>query len=448
MRAGQYLRIKPAPRLEGTVLLPGDKSLSHRALLLASAGTGESVVENCLHAGVTTAMMDCLQDLGVGIAVTDASEDEPKGSARVVIQGRGMKGFMPPQRPLNCRGSATTMRLMAGILTGQPFESTLDGNERLRARPMDRIVEPLREKGAEIRTTNGNAPLTFFPSVLQPSSHVLRVASAQVKSALLFAGLFVKGPTTVSEPHTSRDHTERMLRTLGVNLEEWHDRSGRHAVRIHEGVSHLPPMHLRLPSDPSSAAFVVVSGLIVPEARITIPNVCVNPGRIGLLTVLQSMGANVRMEETETKGAEPTASIQVRSGPLQQITVQGGAVPAMIDEFPIFAVAATQANGKTVVKDAQELRLKESDRIQAVSEELTKLGAHIEPKDDGFVVHGPVKLTGALVNGRGDHRLAMSLAVAGLVAEGETVIEGWEIMNESFPDFPQVLRRLGAEVSW
>jgi 3-phosphoshikimate 1-carboxyvinyltransferase len=240
-----------------------------------------------------------------------------------------------------------------------------------------------------------------------------------------------------------------MLRKLGVRLEEWQDHAGRHVVEIHEGMDRLPAMNVRLPSDPSSAAFIVVSGLIVPESNITIPNVCVNPGRIGLLSVLQAAGATIRMQgEPEANNDEPTASINVSSGPMMSITVQGDTVPAMIDEFPVFAVAATQANGTTVVKDAGELRLKESDRIQAVTEELTKLGAEIEPREDGFVVHGPARLKGAVVNGRGDHRLAMSLAVAGLVAEGETLIEGWEIINESFPEFPLVLKRLGAEVSW
>ncbi len=449
MPNGRYLKIRPAAKLEGTVLLPGDKSLSHRALLLGSLGEGESTIENCLHAGVTEAMIECLKDLGVEIDVRETRSGEPQGSAKVILRGRGMRGLNEPGRPLYCGGSATTMRLMAGILSGQPIRSTLDGNDRLRARPMGRVVEPLRVKGAEIQTTNGNAPLSFFPSQLKSSSHVLSVASAQVKSALLFAGLFTEGPTTVSEPHTSRDHTERMLKKLGVRVEEWQDQAGRHIVRIHEGISRLPPMNVRLPSDPSSAAFIIVSGLIVPESNITIPNVCVNPGRIGLLSVLQAAGAEIRIQrELESNGDEPVASIEVSSGTMKNITVQGQMVPAMIDEFPIFAVAATQADGMTVVKDAAELRLKESDRIQAVTEELTKLGAKIEAREDGFAVHGPCRLKGTIVNGRGDHRLAMSLAVAGLVAEGETMIEGWEIINESFPDFPLVLKRLGAEVSW
>ncbi len=449
MHTGRYLKVRPAAKLEGIVKLPGDKSLSHRALLLASLAEGDSTVENCLYAGVTEAMMECLRDLGVGIDVGVPLPGEAKGAATVRIRGCGMRGFKEPEHPLDCRGSATTMRLVAGILSGQPIQSTLDGNDRLRARPMDRIVEPLRAKGAEIRTTVGNAPLSFFPSELKPSSHVLKVASAQVKSALLFAGLFVDGPTTVSEPHTSRDHTERMLRKLGVHLEERQNQDGSHVVRIRQGMHRLPAMKVRLPSDPSSAAFIIVSGLIVPESNITIPDVCVNPGRIGLLSVLEAMGAEIRIhKEPVGDGDEPVASIEVRSGPLLNVTVQGHRVPAMIDEFPIFAVAATQAKGTTTVKDAAELRLKESDRIQAVTEELTKLGAEIEPREDGFVVYGPTRLKGAVVNGRGDHRLAMSLAVAGLAAEGETVIEGWEVMNDSFPEFPLVLRRLGAEVSW
>jgi 3-phosphoshikimate 1-carboxyvinyltransferase len=290
--------------------------------------------------------------------------------------------------------------------------------------------------------------LTFFPSLLTGSETVLSVASAQVKSALLLAGVFSNGPTVVTEPHTSRDHTERMLRSLGVAVEERFYEDGRHEARIPGRVKSLPPLSVKLASDPSSAAFLVVAGLIAPAAEVTIPQLCLNPGRTGLFDVLRLMGADIAVKESSEQHGEPTGTLRVKSGKLQAVNVEGPPVTRMIDEFPIFAVAATQAHGVTIVRDAAELRLKESDRIDALAEELNKMGAGIETTLDGFIVRGPAQLKGAEVDGRGDHRLAMSLAVAGLVAQGETVIRGWEAMRDSFPDFPQVLRQLGARVEW
>ncbi|MEW6136773.1 MAG: 3-phosphoshikimate 1-carboxyvinyltransferase [Thermodesulfobacteriota bacterium] len=442
------LRIRSSGSLRGIVELSGDKSISHRALLIAALAEGESRVENCLVAGVTEAMIDCLQDLGIQIEL-EASPSLSGGSGRVIVQGRGFRGLSRPNRPLDCRGSATTMRLLAGVLAAQPFPSTLDGNDRLRERPMGRVIKPLIAKGAVISSREDRAPLRFQPGSLRPSSHRLTVASAQVKSALLLAGLLSKGPTAVSEPHTSRDHTERLLRWLGAEIEQRVEPDGRHVVFLHDGVSVLPSFDLKLPADPSSAAFLLVAGTLVPDSRIDLPGVCINPGRVGLVDVLTRMGASVRVEPVkESTEWEPVADLQAQTSELKGITIEGAQVTSMIDEFPIFAVAATQASGLTVVKDAAELRVKESDRIQALCEELGKLGAQIEPQEDGFVVQGPTRLKGNLVNGRGDHRLAMSLAIAGLVAEGETVVEGWEVIEDSFPGFPATLKRLGADVSW
>jgi len=313
---------------------------------------------------------------------------------------------------------------------------------------MDRVVEPLRKKGARVEARDGNAPLTFFPSVLKSSEHVLPVASAQVKSALLLAGLFCQGPTTVIEPHISRDHTERMFRNLGISVEQSEDDRGRHVVRLSGGVTGLPPMDLDLASDPSSAAFLTVAGLLIPGSLIRIPNLCLNPGRTGLFEVLQSMGAALHIVIESDSIGEPVGTVTVRGSRLRGAEINGLAVTRMIDEFPILAVAATQASGVTVVRDAQELRLKESDRIQGLAEELNKMGACIETLPDGFAIRGPSALHGAVVNARGDHRLGMSLAVAGLVAEGETRIQGWEVIRDTFPDLPQVLKRLGANVEW
>ena len=443
------LHIRRSDGLRGTVRLPGDKSLSHRALLLAALADGRSRIRNCLMAGVTEAMIDCTRDLGVDIETDGFSGELGAANSEVVIRGRGLRGFDQPSNPLNCRGSATTMRLLAGVLAGQSFQATLDGNTRLRERPMDRVVDPLTTKGALIRSHHGCAPLRFSPSSLRSSSHILPVASAQVKSALLLAGLFCEGPTVVSEPHTSRDHTERMLRWLGMNVEEWMDAQCRHVVVMRSGVQALSPFDCRLPADPSSAAFMLVAGTLTADSELDVPGVCVNPGRVGLIRMLVRMGADLRLDPiAESDGFEPVADLEIRSARLSAVTVEGSTVTSMIDEFPIFAVAATQASGTTVVKDAGELRLKESDRIQALCEELSRLGARIEARSDGFVVHGPSRLAGASVNARGDHRLAMSLAVAGLIAEGETVVEGWEVMQDSFPGFPQMLQSLGADVSW
>jgi 3-phosphoshikimate 1-carboxyvinyltransferase len=445
MSESEFLRIRPAQRLSGTVFLPGDKSISHRALLLSALADGTSLIRNCLLAGVTEAMLDCLKGLGAYITEIPG---ETSGAADLMITGSGFRNLTPPSEPLYCRGSATTMRLLAGILAAQPFESTLDGNDRLRMRPMDRVVDPLRLKGASIKTQNGNAPLTFFPCKLVPSEHILAVASAQVKSALLLAGLFTDGPTRVVEPHRSRDHTERMLRGLGVDVQEWEDPQGRHVAEVSTGVSSLPPLDLDLPSDPSSAAFLIVAGLIVPEAELRLPSVCLNPARTGLFNVLESMAGKIDVGSVSASNGEPVGNLTIRPCRLTGTDVSGALVTRMIDEFPILAVAATQAHGLTVVSDAQELRLKESDRITALAEELNKMGAGIEPKPDGFTIRGPVALKGAIVDARGDHRLAMSLAVAGLVAEGETVIRGWKVLADSFPDFPQTLVRLGANARW
>lgn len=437
------LKIRPARKLRGRVLLPGDKSLSHRALILAALAEGISRIENCLIAGVTEAMIACLRAMRVDVKI----EGRPECPV-VIIGGRNLRDLMAPEDPLNCRGSATTMRLLAGVMAGQSFPSVLDGNQSLRMRPMDRIVGPLRAKGAHIGTANGNAPLTFSPCRLRSSEHVLPVASAQVKSALLLAGLYSEGPTTVVEPRPSRDHTERLLGSLGVPLDHWKDGQGRHVVTISPDGFTLPALNLKLPSDPSSAAFLVGAGLLVPDSEIEVSDLCLNPGRTGLFDVIQSMAADIKVSTCLDRNGEPTGALHVRSSPLKGTTVGGSLVTRMIDEFPVLAVAATQAHGKTVVRDAEELRFKESDRIETLAEELGKMGADIQTRPDGFEIQGPVQLKGAVVNGRGDHRIAMSLAVAGLVAQGETVVEGWEIIRESFPQFPEVLKQLGADLEW
>ncbi len=423
----------PSPPLRGDLRLPGDKSITHRALLLAGMASGASRLRGLLRAGVTEAMLAALRCLGV--------DAEFLGPDDLLVLGGAWRS---PEAPLDCGNSGTTMRLLLGALAGRPVTATLTGSRRLRQRPMARVVEPLRRMGADIRG-NGPAdapPFTVHGRHLRGAEHHLPVASAQVKSALLLAGLHAEGPTVVVEPGLSRDHTERLLAHLGLALTVERDR-----VRLVPDDRPLPAFDLRVPGDFSSAAFLLVAGALVPGSRVRLEGVGLNPRRLGLLEALREMGAQVETEVVRLEAGEPVGCVAVTGGGLRATVVEGERAVRMIDEFPVFAVAATQAEGETVVRGAQELRHKESDRIQALAVELRKLGACIEPTADGFIVHGPRRLRGAVVDSHGDHRLAMALAVAGLVAEGETVVEGAEWIGESYPGFAHALRALGAEVT-
>ena len=424
------LQIQPARRLRGRIQVPGDKSISHRALLLGGLADGPCRVHNFLPSADCEATLRCLRALGVQI-----DEHSP---TELTVQGVGLRGLREPEDVLDCGGSATTMRLLAGILAGQPFLSVLTGREGLRRRPMRRIIEPLRQMGASLWGRDGDRlpPLAIRGGPLRGIDYELPVASAQVKSCLLLAGLFAEGPTIVREPGPARDHTERMLASMGAEL------SVNGSVITLTPGERLSPMEISIPGDFSSAAFFLVAGCLVPEGEVLIEGVGLNPTRTGLLEVLRSMGADIGVENERLVGSEPVGDLFVRSSGLSATEVSGPLVVRMIDEFPALAVAATQAQGETVVRDAQELRVKESDRIEAIVSELRKLGARIEERADGFVVEGPTPLHGAVVDSRSDHRLAMALAVAGLIAEGETVIEGAECIADSFPGFERVLRSL------
>lgn len=423
----------PSPPLRGNLRVPGDKSITHRALLLAGMASGASRLRGLLHAGVTEAMLAALRRLGV--------DAEFLGPDDLLVLGGAWRS---PDEALDCGNSGTTMRLLLGALAGRPVTATLTGSQRLRQRPMARVVEPLRRMGADIRANGpGEAPpFTVHGRRLRGAEHHLPVASAQVKSALLLAGLHAEGPTTVVEPGPSRDHTERLLAHLGLALTVEGNR-----VRLVPDERPLPAFDLRVPGDFSSAAFLLVAGALVPGSEVRLEGVGLNPRRLGLLEALREMGAQVESEVLRLEAGEPVGCVTVRGGELRATGVEGERVVRMIDEFPVFAVAATQAEGETVVRGAQELRHKESDRIQALAVELRKLGACVETTADGFVVRGPRRLRGARVDSHGDHRLAMTLAVAGLVAEGETVVEGAEWIEESYPGFAEALRALGAEVT-
>ncbi|MGE0713783.1 MAG: 3-phosphoshikimate 1-carboxyvinyltransferase [Planctomycetota bacterium] len=428
--------------LRGTLRVPGDKSVCHRAVMLASLAEGVSQVEGFLDGGDTNATCDVLRQLDVHVLA-------PAGAVRVV-HGQGLNGWAEPEAPLDCRNSGTTMRLGAGLLAGQAFTSFLSGTPQLMRRPMGRIVEPLRAMGAQVLGRQGGklAPLAILGK--QPlrggTRHELAVASAQVKSCLLLAGLYADGPTCVVEPGPSRDHTERLLTQLGVRVETAVVGGGARSVTVWPATSPLRPLRLVVPGDPSSAAFLLVAAAARGDSEIMLEGVGVNPTRTGLLAALERMGARIERRNERVEGGEPVADLLLRQAPLSGTRVAGAEVVTLIDELPILAVAATQAEGETVIADASELRVKETDRIETTAAELCKLGARIETRGDGMVVHGPTPLVGAAVSSHGDHRLAMALAVAGLVASGETRVSDAAVSDDSFPGFVEALRALGGEV--
>ncbi|OGO53230.1 MAG: 3-phosphoshikimate 1-carboxyvinyltransferase [Chloroflexi bacterium RBG_16_68_14] len=425
---------RPA-RLQGTVRVPGDKSISHRAALLGALATGPTSVRRFLAADDCLATLDCLRALGVEWRL----REKAPGVASLEVVGAGLRGLREPADVLDARNSGTTLRLLAGVLAGQPFTSVLTGDHSLRSRPVDRIVEPLRLMGAQLFARDGDRrpPLAIRGGQLRGIRYRLPVASAQVKSAVLLAGLFAEGETVVEEPVATRDHTERLLIAMGADLR----REGP-GLRLRPPSS-LSSLDLEVPGDLSAAAFWLVAGTVHPEAEIVLPAVGVNPTRTGLLDVLAMMGATIDVGEQRMVGEEPVADITVRSSSLRGVEVAGELLPRLIDEVPALAVAAAFAEGRTVVRDAAELRVKESDRIAALTAQLRRLGATIEEQPDGFVIEGGRGLQGARVTGGGDHRLTMALAVAGLLAEGETTVEDGDAVAISYPGFWQDLERVG-----
>ncbi len=424
------LTVRRSGPLEGETILPGDKSLSHRALILGALAQGRSIARGWLDGGDTRATLEAVEALGVEIA--------RDGASRLSIHGGALEA---PDRACDCGNAGTAMRLLAGVLAGQSFESTLDGSDQLRQRPMRRVTEPLRRMGAQIEDNDGRAPIRIRGSRLHGVVHRLEIASAQVKSALLLAGLHADGPTTIIEPGPSRDHTERLLTVMGAELVP----EGR-VIRLVDPDVELQPFDLTIPGDFSSAAFPIVASLIVPRSDVRLRAVGINPTRTGLLDVLGRMQADVDVQDLSDESGEPVGSLRLRASGLEGTLIEGDDVVRAIDELPVLAVAATQAEGVTVVRDAAELRVKETDRIGLLVLELRKLGARIEEQPDGFIIEGPAKLEGARLDSHGDHRLGMALAVAGLVAEGDTVIENADCISDSFPGFGRTLALLGAEV--
>ncbi|MDP2383839.1 MAG: 3-phosphoshikimate 1-carboxyvinyltransferase [Nitrospirota bacterium] len=432
------LTITPGRPLQGTISVPGDKSITHRAIILTALASGMSRVsrycrgEDCLNT------MRAFQALGVRI---DESVDE------LSVHGKGLWGLIEPDGPIDCGNSGTGIRLLAGLLAGQDFFTVLTGDESIRRRPMGRVVKPLREMGATISGRKGGelAPLAVQGSRLRAISYVSPVASAQIKSALLLAALFAEGTTRITEPRLSRDHTERMFQFFGIGLRREGTSvlvDGRPAV----GWDAVP--QLVVPGDFSAAAFFIVGATIVPGSDVTIRHVGINPTRTGLLDVMTRMGADIQLLNQREEAGEPVADIRVKSARLHGVAIGPDLIPQTIDEFPILCVAAAVAEGETIISGAEELRVKESDRIATVSAELRAMGAQIIEKPDGMVLQGlgTVAENGRLraAHGRshGDHRVAMSLAIAGLTASKPTLIDETACIETSFPDFHQTLLNL------
>lgn len=415
--------IRRAKYLRGEVNLPGDKSISHRAAMLGAMASGTTRISNFAASADCASTLECLRSLGV--------EFDREGE-RIVIRGVGTKGFDAPASPLDCGNSGTTMRLLAGILAAQDFDSVLTGDASLNSRPMRRIAEPLAAMGAKIETTDGHAPLTIRRgSDIRGIEHELKIASAQVKSCILLAGLNADGRTTVIEPVETRDHTERMLRLFGVEVES----SGlRHSVN---GGAELTGCDLTIPSDVSAAAFFVVAAVCLHGSDVRMNGVGLNSTRAALLDVVSRLGGRLEVERDDS-GFEPIGNVRVR-GTIDEKggganLIHGSMIPGLIDEVPILAILGTQLPAGIEIRDAAELRVKESDRIASVVENLRKMGANVEEFHDGFRVKNS-QLQGARVSSFGDHRIAMAFAIAGLLAEGETEIEGAECAAVSFPTF-------------
>ncbi|MCL4870625.1 MAG: 3-phosphoshikimate 1-carboxyvinyltransferase [Anaerolineae bacterium] len=445
--------------LRGRVSIPGDKSISHRAIMLGSIAQGTSHIRRWLPAGDTLATLRAMQSLGVLIHL---HETEPT-AWELTIEGQGMalagaEGNEEELSPLvinaqnskletrnsklNLRHAGTGIRLLAGLMAGQKFPSVLDGSEQLRRRPMGRIVTPLRQMGANITATDGRAPLFIEPAPLHGIELFMQIASAQVKSAVLLAGLYAEGETIIHEAGPSRDHTERLLAAMGADVQT-HGRT----VILRPG-SPLQAVDLTVPADISSAAFLLVAAACLPHSHLTLNHIGLNPTRTGLLDILGQMGAHIQGENPHLTGGEPVSDLTIRFNELHSTTIAGETVVRAIDEMPIWAVATSQAAGISTVREAGELRVKEVDRIAVLAGELRKMGVNISEQADGFTVTGPTRLNGAEVDSHDDHRLGMSLAIAALLADTPTHIHQAGCIADSFPGFVETMQQVGAKMTW
>jgi 3-phosphoshikimate 1-carboxyvinyltransferase len=415
--------------LQGEISIPGDKSISHRAVMFGAMAEGKTTINHFLAGEDCLSTISCFEKMGVSIK----REDE-----YVEVEGKGIEGLSEPASILDVGNSGTTTRLMLGILAGVPFHTSLIGDESIAKRPMSRVTVPLRSMGAKIdgREHGQYTPLSTRGGALKAIHYHSPVASAQVKSAILLAGLHAEGTTKVTEPFTSRDHTERMLRAFGVDVEV----DGT-TVSI-EGGQSLRGTDVYVPGDISSAAFFLVAGAIVPNSRIVLKNVGLNPTRTGIIDVLQQMGARLTISNERIQNGEPIGDLTIETSQLKGIEIGGDIIPRLIDEIPVIALLATQANGKTVIKDAEELKVKETNRIDTVATELSKLGASVTPTADGLIIEGKTALKSGEVDSYGDHRIGMMLAVAAAIATGEVTLMRSEAIHVSYPTFFEDLDKL------
>lgn len=416
-------------KLQGEIKVPGDKSISHRAIMLGSLAKGTTEITNFLQGADCLSTISCFQNMGIQI--------ENKADS-VLVHGLGLHGLKKPEKILDVGNSGTTTRLMSGILAAQDFETQLTGDASIQKRPMNRIMNPLSQMGAQIESlySNGCAPLRIVGQRLHGIDYESKVASAQVKSCILFAGLYADGKTSVTEPYVSRNHTELMLEYFGGSIEIL----GTHTIVTPE--PELVGQKVIVPGDISSAAYFIAAALIVPNSEVLIKDVGINPTRDGILRVCRQMGANITLLNKNTVKGEPSADLLVHSSPLHGTLISGELIPTLIDELPILAVLASFADGETIIRDAQELKVKESNRIDVMVENLSKMGVDIHATEDGMIIRGGKPLHGAVIDSKLDHRIAMSFAIAALQADGETEILGSECVNISYPDFYQDLKKI------
>jgi len=431
------IELNKTKRFKGEFSPLPDKSISHRAVIFSSLSKGKSVIRNFLRSEDTMSTLNAFRKLGVEIEEVKGGERGFSGD--LIINGNGFYGLKEPLNVIDCGNSGTTIRLLSGVLSGNPFFSVLTGDESLRKRPMARVINPLTQMGAEIiaRDENRYPPIAIKGRKLHAIKYTMPVASAQVKSALLLAGLYADGETEITEPVKSRDHTERMLPAFGAEITV-------DGLRITiKGGPELEAIDIHVPGDFSSAAFFLAAALLINNSDITIKGVGMNPTRTGLISALKEMGADIEITNRRSVYVEPIADIHCRgSAELKAITIGKEQIPALIDEFPILCVAATQATGITTIRGAEELRVKESDRIKTMANELRKMGAEIEEFEDGLSINGKAALKGTSVESYGDHRIAMAMAIAALIADGTTTIHGISSVNISFPGFFEILRKL------
>ena len=427
--------------IAGSVTPPGDKSISQRALLLNSIAEGPAHVSNLCVGDDRNAILRCMRGLGAKIVHLRGCDVHP-GQDCYEVRGRGRNGLTEPSGVINAGNSGTAMRLIAGLLAAQPFLSVITGDRSLRSRPMDRIVHPLSQMGATImgRGDDSLAPLAVRGGDLKGIEYSVPVASAQVKSAIMIAGIHADGRTLINVPAQSRDHTERLMTAMGADIRV-------DGLQVSVSKSDLSPVDVEVPGDVSTAAFWLVAGCCHPNARVRVNRVGINPTRAGVLKVLEAMGANVRIENVREEGGEPEADLIAETSSLTATEIRGEQIAAVVDELPVLAVAAAVARGTTVIADAEELRYKESDRIKATVDGLSRLGANIEERRDGMVIRGGGALKGAACESYGDHRIAMSMAIAGLIAAGRTQIEGAEAAAVSYPEFWTTLQDLSGDTA-